>query len=135
MRANTLRPEFVEFIPRALDNGILYISQRFQTASHLCCCGCGTKIVTPLRKAEYTLTLTGDVASLSPSIGNWDHPCQSHYWIQRNQVVWSEPMTKAEILSGRAQDDAFRDAYFARVAWPWYQKLGSRIKTWWNSLW
>jgi hypothetical protein len=43
-----MQPEHVEFIPKALEDGVLYISTKYRTASHRCCCGCGTKIVTPL---------------------------------------------------------------------------------------
>ena len=38
----------VEFIPKVLDEGVLYISRRFNTASHLCCCGCSFKVVIPV---------------------------------------------------------------------------------------
>ena len=47
-----LRHEFVEFIPDELEHGIIYISIRFATASHLCCCGCGNKVVTPIRPTD-----------------------------------------------------------------------------------
>lgn len=137
MTISSLRPAYVEFIPKQLEDGVLYISQRFQTASHLCCCGCKTKIVTPFRNAEYTLTSKGDRVSLSPSIGNWDHPCQSHYWIENNEVVWAAPISRAAIIAGRAHDDAFRDAYFSKAAWPWYRRLWSYVvltlKTLWNA--
>jgi Family of unknown function (DUF6527) len=122
-----LQPRLVDFIPKELDDGVLYISNRFQTASHRCACGCGTKIVTPFRNAEYKITMNGDRVSLSPSIGNWNHPCQSHYWIKDNAVIWAGAMTKAQILAGRAEDDAFREAYFEDVAWPWYRKFGGWI--------
>ena len=128
MRANSMRPVHVEFVPKTLENGRLYISKKFRTASHLCCCGCGTKIVTPLREAEYSLTEHGELVSLSPSIGNWNHPCQSHYWIRDNQVIWAGQMSKAEIQRGRAHDDALREVYFNMVAWPWWRRAWSRIK-------
>lgn len=51
----SIQPVFVEYIPRELEVGVLYISKKFKTATHLCCCGCGTKIVTPLRNTEYSL--------------------------------------------------------------------------------
>jgi hypothetical protein len=35
-----LKHQFVEFIPEDLAEDTLYISIRFATASHLCCCGC-----------------------------------------------------------------------------------------------
>ena len=70
MKAQSMRPEYVEFIPPKLEDGVIYISKKFRTASHRCCCGCGTKIVTPLRETEYKLTERGGLVSLHPSIGN-----------------------------------------------------------------
>ena len=92
-----MRPEYVEFIPKVLEDGALYISKRFRTASHRCCCGCGAKIVTPLRETEYELVERRGLVSLYPSVGNWNHPCQSHYWIRDNRVVWAAAMSPAEI--------------------------------------
>lgn len=130
MKAAFIRPMQVEFIPKLLEHGVLYISKRFRTASHLCCCGCGTKIVTPLRETEYQLLERGDRVTLHPSIGNWNHPCQSHYLIQDNRVVWAATMTRAEIRRGRAQDEAQQEAHFARTAWPWWR----RALSWFNTL-
>jgi Family of unknown function (DUF6527) len=127
LKAQTVRPEYVEFISKALEDGVLYISTRFRTASHRCCCGCGTKIVTPLRDTEYRLIEQGGLVSLEPSIGNWNHPCQSHYWIKDNCVVWAGPMSKAQIQMGRAHDDALKDAYFGKVTWPWWRRALSSI--------
>jgi hypothetical protein len=127
VRAHSVKPTYVEFIPKTLESGVLYISKKYRTASHLCCCGCGTKIVTPLRETEYSLSDHGELVSMSPSIGNWNHPCQSHYWIRDNQVVWAGPMSKAEIRRGRAQDGALKDAYFEKVAWPWWRRAGSWV--------
>jgi hypothetical protein len=115
-----MKPMYVEFIPRELDDGILYISKQFKTASHLCCCGCGTKIVTPLRPTEFTLTGSADAVSLYPSIGNWNFPCQSHYWIKSGRVVVADKMTREEILRGRQFDDAQKAAYFANRE-PWWR--------------
>jgi len=129
-----MRPEYVEFIPKVLEDGVLYISKKFKTASHRCCCGCGTKIVTPLRETEYELIERGDRVSLYPSIGNWNHPCQSHYWIRDGRIVWAPAMSPAAIRRGRAHDDTLKDAYFAKVAWPWWRRAGSRLKHWLNSL-
>ena len=43
-----LKHEFVEFIPDKLEDGIVYVSIRYATVAHKCCCGCGTEVVTPL---------------------------------------------------------------------------------------
>lgn len=134
MRALTMRPEYVDFIPRELEDSVLYISKRFSTASHRCFCGCGTKIVTPLRNTEYQLIERGGLVSLKPSIGNWNHPCQSHYFIIDNNVVWAEAMSPAAIRWGRQHDDALKEAYFGSVAWPWWRRAGGRIKQWLDSI-
>jgi hypothetical protein len=93
--------EFVEFVPREMEEGTLYISTEYATAVHRCCCGCGAKVTTPLAPAEWRLIFDGKTVSLEPSIGNWSFPCQSHYWIRRNRVAWSGPMTKEEIATVR----------------------------------
>jgi hypothetical protein len=128
VKLQSIRPQFVESMPKPLEHGILYVSDRFKTASHRCCCGCGTRIVTPLGRTEYTLTKRGELVSLHPSIGNWDHPCQSHYWIRDNRVIWAAPMSRAEIARGRTCDDALKAAYFGKVSW--WQRATGAMKAW-----
>jgi hypothetical protein len=125
MKVQSLHPEYVEYIPRDMMDGTLYISKKFRTASHRCCCGCGTKIVTPLRETEYTLTERGGLVSLRPSIGNWNHPCQSHYWVRDNQIVWAGRMSRREIRRGRAYDEDLKRAYFAEPERTWWRQAGS----------
>jgi len=86
-----LRHEFVEYIPEDQDirKGTIYISIRFATATHLCCCGCGNKVVTPIWPTGWKLIFDGKTISLDPSIGNWSFACQSHYWIRHNKVKWA----------------------------------------------
>lgn len=88
-RITHLEPVFVKFIPRQIEDGKLYVSKEYQVARHNCACGCGANTVTPLDK-EYGWKLTekdGEI-SLSPSIGNQQFPCGSHYSIKKNQIVW-----------------------------------------------
>ncbi|ANL39261.1 DUF6527 family protein [Rhizobium phaseoli] len=103
-RIDQIRPEFVEFIPAHLSPGVLYISKRYSTASHLCCCGCGLEVVTPLNPAKWRLVESGVAASLSPSVGNWSFPCRSHYWITGNQVRWAAAMSAEKIVAVKARD-------------------------------
>lgn len=103
-RINTLRPELVVFIPQMLEPGVIYISEKYRTASHLCACGCGEKVVTPLSPADWRLTFHGDCVSLHPSIGNWNYDCCSHYWIRRNKIVWSGQMSAAHIAHVQEHD-------------------------------
>src|ERR1700730_10740965 len=103
-RIDKLRPEFAEFIPATLQSGVLYISQKYKTASHLCCCGCGSKVVTPLNPSGWQLTEQGGLVTLYPSIGNWSFPCQSHYWIRASKIEWAPKWSRREIDEGRIRD-------------------------------
>lgn len=106
MNIKKLRPEFVKHVPDKLSEGVLYISEEFATAGHLCCCGCGEEIFTPLNPAQWQLTKnkSSDTVSLYPSIGNWKYPCQSHYWIENNIVTDAGPMS-ARIISNVIKRD------------------------------
>lgn len=103
-RLLNVRHEYVEYIPERLEPGVLYISKRFRTASHLCCCGCGLKVVTPLNPAKWSLADHGASVSLSPSVGNWGYPCRSHYLIIRNQVRWAGQLSQRQISDVQRQD-------------------------------
>lgn len=83
-----LAHEFVEFIPENLKERTLYISTRFATVVHKCCCGCGLEVVTPLSPTGWSLIYDGETISLKPSIGNWNFPCRTHYLIVRSTVQW-----------------------------------------------
>ncbi len=108
----TIRHEFVEAVPREREEGVLYISIPFSTAVHSCFCGCGLKVVTPIRPTEWQLAFDGEAVTLWPSVGNWDYPCTSHYWIRGDRVFWAGPMSRAEIEAGRARDRAARDTHY-----------------------
>ena len=115
VKAEVITPEFVEFIPSTLAERTLYISQKYNTAAHKCCCGCATKIVTPITPTDWSLTIIGKRVTLDPSIGNWNHPCQSHYFICNNAVVWAGRMSKRDIKKGRQMDQSRKEAYFANA--------------------
>lgn len=103
-RQMTLATEWVEYVPDVLTPGVLYVSRRFATASHLCCCGCGLEVVTPLNAAKWRLVERDGSVSLHPSIGNWGFPCQSHYWIERGRVRWAGALTKKQIRAVQERD-------------------------------
>lgn len=115
MKQVGLPHEFVDEIPVDLEEGRLYISIRYRTAAHLCACGCGRKVVTPIKPPKWHLTFDGDTVSLWPSIGRWQLPCRSHYWIRRNQILWAKPWTEKEIREGRELDaEDLREHYSHR---------------------
>jgi hypothetical protein len=115
MRLTVVRPQFVEFIPEELEEGVLYISQTYRTAVHRCCCGCGREVVTPLSPADWTLEVINGAVTLRPSVGNWSLPCRSHYIIREGKVVWARDMSRDEIERGRIHDQHLRDVRFAEV--------------------
>jgi len=108
----TLSHEFVEFIPERLQEGVLYVSMTYTTAVHLCFCGCGREVITPLSPTDWKLTFNGEAVSLSPSIGNWSFPCRSHYWVEDNCVQWCRDMPQKAIDAGRDRDRLLKAAYF-----------------------
>lgn len=113
-RLADLRHTYVEYVPEKLEAGMLYISRKYRTASHLCCCGCGLKVVTPLNPAQWRLTDHGQTVSLFPSIGNWSFPCKSHYWIDHGRIQWAGKMSERQISNVRKNDRLDVEEYAAR---------------------
>lgn len=111
MRQASIKHEFVEFIPGELAPDTLYVSRKYNTAVHLCCCGCGLEVVTPLNPAKWSLSDHGETVSLFPSIGNWSFPCRSHYWIERGRVRWSYQMNERQVATIRRQDQMAAEQY------------------------
>jgi hypothetical protein len=139
VRQSSLRPEFVEYIPETPVEGTIYISRRYRTASHLCCCSCGLEVVTPLNQAKWRLIEHPDgKVSLMPSIGNWSFPCQSHYFLKKNRVEWApafSPELIASIQAGDRNDAAMLGrsslshwARFAETARGIWADISSAIK-------
>jgi len=112
LKLKSIRPEFVTYIPDVVKEGVLYISITYATATHKCACGCGEMVVTPISPTDWSLTWNGESVSLDPSIGNWSLPCQSHYWIMENRVVWARRWSVSEIGAGRARDRRAKANYY-----------------------
>lgn len=112
LKYEKLRHEFVEFIPKELSDGVIYISVQYATASHRCCCGCGSEVVTPITPTDWKLVFNGLSVTLSPSIGNWSLPCKSHYWITENKVEWASKWSQSRIESGRTADKSAKDRFY-----------------------
>ena len=112
-RTALLKHEFIRALPDKLDDGTLYISIDYATAVHKCCCGCGREVVTPLSPTDWKFTYDGVSISLYPSIGNWNFPCRSHYWIDGSRVVWADRWSDEMMAAGRAQDRFAKSSYYA----------------------
>ncbi len=108
----TLQHKFVDFIPIQLEENILYVTMQYKTVVHLCPCGCGNKVITPITPTDWKLSFDGQSISLNPSIGSWNFPCRSHYWIIENQVVPSSSWTNKMIQEGREEDAKRKEDYF-----------------------
>jgi hypothetical protein len=123
----------VHYMPKDLKPGVLYVSEEFGIAIHLCPCGCGSKVKTPLGPTEWSVEETGTGPSLRPSVGNWQQACQSHYWITRGETVWAPKWTPEEIKAGRQHEEERRHGYYqgldrqrggaARRFWRWLKSL------------
>jgi len=81
-----IEPLFVEFIPELLEQNKFYISEKYKTATHICLCGCGKKVITPLITPQFwnMKKENNGTISLTPSVGNYNLPCKSHYIITKN---------------------------------------------------
>lgn len=119
----TISYKFVELIPDHLENGVVYVSIKYCTAIHKCCCGCQEEVVTPLSPVDWQLTFDGKTISLHPSIGNWGLKCQSHYWIRKNRVIWSERWSDTQIKLLQESDQIEKEEYYKKekkkMKWPW----------------
>ena len=89
MKIFEMKKEFVHRVPAELEEGVLYVCLDCDVVIHKCACGCGEKVVLPLSPEHWNLTYDGEV-TLSPSIGNYQYECQSHYFIRNGNVVWVE---------------------------------------------
>lgn len=91
-KLSELKPLFVEFISSDIEEGVLYISEEYESAVHLCACGCRQKTVTPpLGIGGWTLEKDNGKVTLRPSIGNFIHEepnYHAHYYITNNKIEW-----------------------------------------------
>jgi hypothetical protein len=126
--------QHVHFMPKDLKPGVIYVSEDFDIAAHLCACGCGVKIRTPLGPTEWSVEATDSGPTLTPSIGNWQERCKSHYWIERGEVQWASKWTPEQIAAGRRGEQERRQAYYEEL----YRKSGGSVRRffrWLKSLW
>lgn len=109
-RRDVFEHVWVDTTPDVLDDGVLYLSARFNTVIHRCACGCGFHVVTPLAPKQWTLSYDGRTVSLHPSIGNDQLPCGSHYWVVRSRARWVED----DVVGGEGASSSTS---------PWYRRL------------
>ena len=78
-----------------MEQNIIYVSKETSQAFHVCLCGCKNPVVMALDSIDvngeitegkwpgknWNLSIKGEKATFSPSIGNYSYKCQSHYII------------------------------------------------------
>lgn len=123
-----IKLQYVHYMPKELEPGILYVSKEFGAAAHLCACGCGAKIRTPLGPTEWTLEETNSGPTLCPSVGNWQQACQSHYIICRGEIIWANKWTPEQIAAGRRNEEKRRRDYYDAI----YRKRSGLLGKFWH---
>ena len=131
-----IRLQRVHYMPKDLKPGVLYVSEQFGAAAHLCACGCGSKVRTPLGPTEWSVEETDGGPTLRPSVGNWQQACQSHYLIIRSEVIWAAQWTAEQIADGRRREEKRRREYYdsldrrrdgvVQKLWRWMKSLFER---------
>lgn len=116
MKRAWFKHEMVASIPEILQANTLYITEEGDVAGHLCACGCGREVITPLSPTDWSIEVNRSGASLSPSIGNWAFPCRSHYFICDDIVVWARDMPDKAVAAGRERDQARKRRYYEHLA-------------------
>ena len=92
------RYRLVDRVPKEMDEGVVYHSEEFELAGLRCACGCGHRI-TLLVPDSHQVFEQGGWATVSPSIGVFDAPCKSHYYISGGGVEWLPPFTGTQAAS------------------------------------
>lgn len=71
-----------------MEEGVIYISIEYGCSQHKCLCGCGeiaTMSLKPAWESGWDLIKHNEeIYSFTPSIGNYNFPCKSHYIITKN---------------------------------------------------
>ena len=86
-----LTPQWCDRFPVPRQPGVLYILRNLECASHLCPCGCGNQVITPLdgdSHPGWSLSTRDELVSLTPSVHCTGFACRSHYFIRDNKVEW-----------------------------------------------
>jgi len=84
--------ESMQDIPDCLaDHAYIVGLQKPKWVVIACPCGCGEKIEINLmrsRTPQWELKINAGTISLWPSLWMTDKKCGSHFWIERNRVIW-----------------------------------------------
>ena len=88
-----ITPVFTEELPykKDMEFGKIYISREHEVACFLCPCGCGEvnhiSFIKGLRNQWVFIEDKGKI-TFRPSIGCFESPCNSHFFITENHIDW-----------------------------------------------
>jgi hypothetical protein len=130
MRIERIVLQRVQYMPKELEPGVLYMAEAFGAAAHLCACGCGAKVRTPLGPTDWAIEETPLGPTLRPSIGNWQLPCKSHYWIWEGAIRWADLWTPEQVAAGRRAEEERARAYYEALE----RRRGGILRRFWRWL-
>ena len=115
-------------MPSTFEQGVLYVSNEYCIAGHLCACGCGEKVWTPLGPVDWSVKMDENGPSMRPSIGNGQLNCKSHYIIRNGNVLWYNTITDEDTKFDLNATNMKRKNYYNNL----YTKHGfiNKIKNW-----
>ncbi|WP_352844153.1 DUF6527 family protein [Mesorhizobium sp. M0644] len=100
-----------------LEPGKFYYSDDFRSSVHLCACGCGSRVVLPIKPAGWRLLQNASSFTISPSVGNREFACRSHYLIEGGRIIWLPPMSDHQVQASRARDQQHIEKMHAVTFW------------------
>ena len=127
-----IRLQRVDYMPKIFEQGVLYVSKKYGIAGHLCACGCGEKVWTPLGSVDWSIKMDKKGPSMKPSIGNGQIDCKSHYVIHNGRILWFDRITAEDTKFDLNFANMKRKSYYNNL----YKKHGFiiRIKNWITAL-
>lgn len=110
--------------PGVLTKGVVYHSEDFELAALLCACGCGHRI-NLLVPDSHEVSDDGGFATVTPSIGVFDAPCLSHFWITAGAVTMLPAFSQSSAsaimrrqITRHVATESVRAAWWRRaIAW------------------
>ena len=106
-----------DHFPSDPQDGNFYYSEEFRSSLHLCACGCKGRVVMPIKAAGWTLTRLASSFSISPSVGNRELVCRSHYFIRNGKVIWLKSMSNFEKVESRLDDRSHMRSVYNKQTW------------------
>lgn len=114
----------VEKTPKELEEGVVYLNVEYELATLKCACGCGHKVVL-LYPDGHSVIDDGGYATIYPSVGVWDAPCRSHFFVTQGQVEWCNSWSDEKIKHFM---NAQRTRHDQEGRQPWWVRMVNLIR-------